>query len=105
MEHNLKNIDLALDLFSILSLSQRNFSLGFGTSEYEGHKMGKLSMDGELSTHVVRKLEHSIEQQTKVHPISLFKRRSYVTASDLVQLILCWRIIHQRIFVEERSCS
>jgi phosphoribulokinase len=100
MQHSLKNIDLALDLFSILSLSQRNFSLGFGTSEYEGHKMGKLSMDGELSTHVIRKLERNIEEQTKVHPISLFKRRNYVTAGDLIQLILCWRIIHQRIFIE-----
>ena len=87
MQHNLKNIDLTLDLFSILSLSERNFSLGFGTSEHDGHKMGKLSMDGELKAHVVRKLERSIEQQTQVHPISLFKRRNYVTAGDLVQLI------------------
>jgi phosphoribulokinase len=103
MQHSLKNIDLTLDLFSILSLSQRNFSLGFGTSEYEGHRMGKLSMDGELSAHVVKKLERNIEQQTKVHPISLFKRRNYVTAGDLIQLILCWRIIHKRIFVETDS--
>lgn len=105
MQHNLKNIDLTLDLFSILSLSQRNFTLRFGTSEFEGHKMGKLSMDGELSTHVVRKLERNIEQQTRVHPISLFNQRNYVTAGDLVQLILCWRIIHQRIFVEEGRCE
>jgi phosphoribulokinase len=105
MQHRLKNIDLTLDLFSILSLSQKNFTLRFGTSEFEGHRMGKLSMDGELSTHVVRKLERNIEQQTRVRPISLFKRRHYVTAGDLVQLILCWRIIHQRIFVEEGGCE
>ena len=104
VQHSIKNIDLTLDLFSILSLSQRDFSLRFGTNEYGGHRMGKLSMDGELSTHVVRKLERTIEQQTKVHPISLFKRRKYVTAADLVQLILCWRIIHQRIFVGAGEC-
>jgi phosphoribulokinase len=98
---SLGNIDLSLDLFSILSLSQRNFLLRFGISQHEGHKMGELVIDGELSTHVVKKLENSIERQTEVHPISIFRRRNYITAGDLAQLILCWRIIHQRIFMEE----
>ncbi len=85
---------------SILSLSERNFSLKFLTSEHDGHKMGEMIIDGELSGHVVKKLEQSIEKQTQVHPISIFKHRNYVTAGDLVQLILCWRIIHRRIFIE-----
>jgi phosphoribulokinase len=100
MKHSIENIDLSLDLYSILSLSQRNFSLKFLTSEHNGHKMGEMIIDGELSGHVVEKLEHSIEQQTQVHPISIFKDRKYVTAGDLAQLILCWRIIHRRIFIE-----
>jgi len=100
MKHTIENIDLSLDLYSILSLSERNFSLKFLTSEHNGHKMGEMIMDGELSEHVVKKLERSIEQQTRVHPISIFKNRNYVTAGDLAQLILCWRIIHRRIFIE-----
>jgi phosphoribulokinase len=100
MKHSIENIDLSLDLYSILSLSQRNFSLKFLTSEHNGHRMGEMIIDGELSGHVVEKLEHSIEQQTQVHPISIFKDRKYVTAGDLAQLILCWRIIHRRIFIE-----
>ena len=103
MKHSIENIDLSLDLYSILSLSERDFSLKFGTSEHDGHRMGELIMDGELSGHVVKKLEHSIEHQTRVHPISMFKNRSYVTAGDLAQLILCWRIIHRRIFMETRG--
>ena len=103
MKHSIENIDLSLDLYSILSLSQRNFSLKFGTCEHDGHKMGELIMDGELSEHVVRKLELSIEHQTRVHPISIFKNRTYLTAGDLAQLILCWRIIHRRIFMETRG--
>ncbi len=103
MKHNIENIDLSLDLYSILSLSERNFSLKFLTSEHNGHKMGKMIIDGELSDHVVKKLERSIEQQTQVHPISIFKGRNYVTAGDLAQLILCWRIIHRRIFIETRK--
>ena len=103
MKHSIENIDLSLDLYSILSLSERNFSLKFLTSEHNGHRMGEMIMDGELSEHVVKKLEHSIEQQTRVHPISIFKNRNYVTAGDLAQLILCWRIIHRRIFIEIRQ--
>jgi len=100
MKQNLENISLCLDLYAILSLSGRNFSLKFLTSEHDGRKMGKLVIDGELSGHVVKKLEHSIERQTKVHPISIFQNRDYVTAGDLAQLILCWRIINRRIFME-----
>ncbi|HET6581323.1 MAG TPA: phosphoribulokinase [Methanoregula sp.] len=100
MKHTIENIDLSLDLYSILSLSERNFSLEFLTSDHNGHRMGVLIADGELSEHVVKKFELSIEQQTQVHPISLFKHRNYVTAGDLAQLILCWRIIHRRIFIE-----
>jgi phosphoribulokinase len=100
MKHTIENIDLSLDLYSILSLSERNFGLMFETSEHEGQRMGHLIIDGELSEHVVKKLERSIEEQTRVRPISLFKNRHYVTAGDLAQLILCWRIIHRRIFME-----
>ena len=103
MKHSIENIDLSLDLYSILSLSERNFSLKFLTSEQDGHRLGEMIIDGELSEHVVKKLENSIEHQTRVHPISIFKGRKYVTAGDLVQLILCWRIIHRRIFIETQQ--
>jgi phosphoribulokinase len=105
MRHSIQDIDLSLDLYSILSLSERNFSLKFATGVQYGHRMGELIVDGELSEHVVKKLEHSIEHQTKVTPISLFKDREYVTAVDLIQLIISWRIIHRRIFLEiSREC-
>ena len=100
MKHSIRDIDLSLDLYSILSLSERDFSLKFGTGVQYGRRMGELIVDGELSLHVVKKLERSIEHQTKVHPISMFKDCEYVTAGDLVQLIINWRIIHRRIFLE-----
>jgi len=105
MRQSLKDIDLSLDLYSILSLSERDFSLKFATGIQYGHRMGELIVDGELSEHVVKKLERSIEHQTKVRPISMFKGREYITAVDLVQLIISWRIIHRRIFLEiRREC-
>ena len=101
MKHTIENIDLSLDRYSILSLSERNFSLRFQKCGEEGQRMGELIIDGELSAHVVNKLEHSIEEQTRVRPISIFRHREYVTAGDLARLILCWRISHRRIFVEQ----
>jgi phosphoribulokinase len=102
MKHTIENIDLSLDLYSILSLSERNFALKFHTSDHEGgERLGELIIDGELSAHVVNKLERSIEEQTRVRPISIFRHRQYVTAGDLARLILCWRIIHRRIFMEQ----
>jgi phosphoribulokinase len=103
MYHTVENIDLSLDLYSILSLSERNFALKFHTSGESTHRMGELIADGELSAHVVRKLALSIEEQTKVRPISIFWHRRYVTAGDLIRLILCWRIIHRRIFMEHEG--
>jgi phosphoribulokinase len=103
MKHTIENIDLSLDLYSILSLSERNFALKFHTSGHGGERLGELIIDGELSAHVVNKLERSIEEQTRVHPISIFRHRQYVTAGDLARLILCWRIIHRRIFVEQQG--
>jgi phosphoribulokinase len=100
MKYTVENIDLSLDLYSILSLSERNFALKFQTCGEGGDRMGELVIDGELSAHVVNKLERSIEEQTGVSPISIFRHRQYVTAGDLARLILCWRIIHRRIFVE-----
>ncbi len=101
----IEDIDLSLDLYSILSLSERNFTLQFLTSEHNGRKMGDLIIDGELSEGVVEKLEHSIERQTRLHPITIFRNRDYVTAGELAQLILCWRIIHRRIFMETTPAS
>jgi len=102
MQQTVENIDLSLDLYSILSLSERNFALKFQTRGPVDQKMGELIIDGELSAHVVQKLEHSIEEQTGVHPIAMFRHRQYVTAGELARLILCWRIIHRRIFIEDR---
>jgi phosphoribulokinase len=103
MKHTIENIDLSLDLYSILSLSERNFTLRFQTCGHGVERLGELIIDGELSAHVVNKLELSIEEQTRVHPVSIFRHREYVTASDLARLILCWRIIHRRIYVEQQG--
>ncbi len=107
-----EDIDLEIDLFSILALCDSNFLLEFQKKSGKGgeREMGALTIDGSLPYETVRKLERSIERQTGVHPISLFSPRRELSAGEVVQLILCWRIINRRIFLEHapvhpRTCG
>jgi len=100
IDRTIRNVDLSIDLFPILSLAQRNFMVEFTTEEVEGRVMGALTFDGELNYTVVRKLERNIETQTQVQPINLVKNGDYLTAGGIAQLILAWRIINRRIAIE-----
>ncbi len=100
IDQTIGDVDLGIDLFAILSLSERNFLLEFINHEDPRRRRGEVVFDGELGGHVVRRLEQSIEGQTHVRPIAIARGREYVTAVDVAQLIVAWRIIHRRIFLE-----
>ncbi len=100
MDQTVGDVDLGIDLFAILSLAERNFMLEFINHEDPRRRRGEIIFDGELGGHVVRRLEQSIEEQTHVRPIAIARGREYVTAVDVAQLIIAWRIIHRRIFLE-----
>jgi phosphoribulokinase len=103
MNQMVADVDLNIDLYSLLSFHDHAFMIEFSTEDVACARMRALTFDGEMNYETVRKLERSIEQQTGVHPIAIFENRTTVTATDLVQLILSWRIIHQRIFLQDRS--
>ena len=100
-DHTVKNITLPLDLFAMTSLAERDFAIAFRAERLSGRRMGSVTFDGELRYEVVRRLEEAVEEQTGVHPIRIFEGREYVTATEAVSLILAWRIINRRIFIEE----
>ena len=99
-DHTIKNITLPLDLFAMTSISQRDFSIAFRAETLYGRRMGAVTFDGELAYEAVRRLETAVEEQTGVAPIRIFEGKEYVTATEAVSLILAWRIINRRIFVE-----
>jgi len=103
MNQMVADVDLNIDLYSLLSFHDHDFMIEFSTENVACARMRALTFDGEMNYETVRKLEKSIEQQTGVHPIAIFENRATVTATDLVQLILSWRIIHRRIFLQDRS--
>jgi len=103
MRRTITDIDLNIDLYSLLSFHDRDFLIEFSTQVVNCSRMRALTFDGEMNYDTIRKLEKGIEYQTGVHPIAMFEGRETVTPTDIVQLILSWRIIHRRIFIRERA--
>jgi len=101
LEQSVGDVELPIDLFTILSLHDREFLLEYTVENRDGEQMCALTFDGELNARVVESLERNIEEQTRVHPITLTGGREYVNASHIVQLLLAWRVINRRIFLEE----
>jgi phosphoribulokinase len=99
-EERIRDIELSIDLSHLLSLSDRHFLMEFRIEDLDGREMGALTFDGELPYALIRRLEASVERQTGVHPIRIFEHRSSVTAGEIVQLILAWRIFNRRIAME-----
>ena len=99
-EERIRDIELSIDLSHLLSLSDRDFLMEFRIEQLDGREMGALTFDGELPYALVRRLEAAVERQTGVHPIRIFEHRTTVTAGEIVQLILAWRIINRRIALE-----
>lgn len=101
LEQSVGDVELPIDLFTILSLHDREFLLEYTVENRDGEQMCVLTFDGELNARVIESLERNIEEQTRVHPIALTGGREYVTGSHIVQLLLAWRVINRRIFQEE----
>ncbi|OPY39018.1 MAG: phosphoribulokinase [Methanoregula sp. PtaU1.Bin051] len=103
MRKAIADIDLTIDLHSLLSFHNGDFLIEFSNKENACERMRALTFDGEMNYETIRALEKTVERQTGVHPIEMFAHRKKVTATDIVQLILSWRIIHRRIFLQDRA--
>lgn len=97
-ERTIHNVTLSIDLLDILSLSERSFYLEFSPRGLDGMKGGVLTVDGELHADVIRQLERHVERETGIRAIPSISGKDYITAVDMVRLILAWRIINTRIF-------
>lgn len=103
MKRVIADIDLSIDLYSLLSFHNEDFLIEFLTQQIACERMRALTFDGVMNYETIRALEKSVERQTGIHPIEMFAHKKTVTATDITQLILSWRIIHRRIFLQERA--
>ena len=103
-DRTLERISLSFDLFAISSLADQDFLFEFRRTHLGEHPMGALTIDGELRYEVISSLEMAVERETGIHPISLFVGKEYVNATDVIRLLLSWRIINKRIACGKPEC-
>lgn len=96
-------IGLSIDLGEIFRLCERPFMMEFGLSSLDGRDLSALSLDGELAASAIRRLAHTISRETRVESLNLFADRQYVTAGEIAELILAWRILNRWHVLAARS--
>lgn len=88
-------IGLSIDLGEILMLSNRPFFLEYGISTVDGEEMSALTFDGEINHSAIRRLARTLGRQTKAEGIRVYCDRQYVTAGEVAELLLAWRILNR----------
>ncbi|EJG07799.1 phosphoribulokinase/uridine kinase [Methanofollis liminatans DSM 4140] len=88
-------IGLSIDLGEIFRLCERPFLLEFGLSSLDGRELSALVLDGELAASAIRRLARTIGRETRSEAVNLFADRQYVTAGEIAELILAWRILNR----------
>ncbi len=92
----LEEMDLSLDLSTLLRFSKKDFSLEFQSDDYYGYDVGILTMDGMIHRDVVENLEAKICRYTGRDSVHLFEPdQEYITTTSLAQLIVCWRFMEK----------
>ncbi|MDK2974468.1 MAG: phosphoribulokinase [Methanofollis sp.] len=88
-------IGLSVDLGEIFMLCERPFLMEFGISSIDGTEMSSFSLDGELNASAIRRLALTIGRETRAEAANLFSDRRSVTAGEIAELIVAWRIINR----------
>lgn len=88
-------IGLSIDLGEILMLSDRPFTLSYEVTALDGREMSAITLDGALNHSAIRKLARTIGRQTRAEGVEVYQHRHTLTAGEVVELILAWRIINR----------
>jgi len=91
---SMDHICLGMDLVSLMSSFDHNFMVEYRILTEAGRRMGRLAFDGEVPREMAGDLRRKIEEQTGTQPADLFRGNAMVTATDMVRLIVSWRIIN-----------
>jgi phosphoribulokinase len=85
---------ITVDLPSLLSLSERDFSIEFARERINGVSWSMLTLDGELPRNAAQTLQEQVcTSRTEENVIPC--HRSSLTSGEIVQLILAWEIFGQ----------
>lgn len=92
----LPHVDLAIDLSTILQLSEHEFSIAFQRDDYYGKKVGVMTIDGELHKSVIEDLERKLcDLMGRRASICDQKNNDYISSIGVVQILLGWRLLEK----------
>jgi Phosphoribulokinase / Uridine kinase family. len=86
---------LGMDLVSLMHPFDHDFMVEYRVVTEAGRKMGRLAFDGGIPRKMAVDVRRHIEEQTGIRPSDLFQGNATMTATDMVRLIVSWRIINQ----------
>jgi phosphoribulokinase len=83
-----------IGLSPLLAMEACPFSLEYTHQVVGNRRMAVLTADGEFDQQFIKSFTVSMEEETGINPSKVFRERPCLTPSDVIQLILCWRIIY-----------
>ncbi|TAJ44542.1 phosphoribulokinase [Methanofollis fontis] len=96
-------IGLSIDLGEVFMLCERPFLFEYGI--IPDRAMSSLTLDGELNASAIRKLVRTIGDQAGPEKLRILSNRHYVTATDIAELIIAWRIINRWCVLDDRMAG
>lgn len=91
---------MTFDLGSVLTAHTRPYSVGYMPVMNEGHPMGTLELDGGFPCDAAHELFSRLREQTGIDPSALIPTCPLLTPTDIMQLLVCWRIISHRLVLD-----
>jgi len=90
---------MQFDLGSVLTGHTRPYSVEYKPVMDEGRSMGRIELDGGFPCESAKVLCSLLHSQTGVDPGNFLPRCPLLTPTDIMQLIVCWRIISHRLML------
>jgi phosphoribulokinase len=91
LDRSVPEVDLTIDLSKILLSSEHEFSLEFERDDYYAKRVGVMTIDGEIHQSMIDHLEHKLGRTLGTYAAISDRRKEYVNAIGVAQLILTWR--------------
>lgn len=88
-------VDMTIDLSKILLSSEHEFSLEFERDDYYAKKVGVMTIDGEIHQSMIDHLEQKLGRTLGTYAAISDRRKEYVNAIGVAQLILTWRCVEK----------
>jgi phosphoribulokinase len=96
MEVPLSEADLKIDLSSLFRLAEREFSITFQRDDYYGKRVSVVTIDGELHRSMIEGIEEKLCSLSGSEvPICDRADGEQVSATGMVQILLCWRLLEK----------